>query len=219
MDLSYILTFLQKLSKHNDRAWFEKNKDTYLQSKEYFELFVTKYLEELVNFNPEFAALNAKKLVFRIYRDVRFSKDKSPYKKNMSAGFSPNGKLVQEPGYYLHIEPGKSFIAGGIYMPDAPLLVKIRQEIDYNGEKLEKTLADKKFKKWYGALETEDRLKTTPKGYAIDNPRIELLKNKSFIVSHEFTDAQVKDKKFMRQLVEAAKVMKPLNAFLKEAIS
>ncbi|CAN5206432.1 DUF2461 domain-containing protein [soil metagenome] len=219
MDLSYILSFLQKLAKHNDRVWFEKNKNTYLQSKDYFELFVSKFLEELILFNPEFAALNPKKLAFRIYRDVRFSKDKSPYKNNMGAGFSPNGKLVQEPGYYLHIQPGKSFIAGGMYMPDAPLLAKIRQEIDYNGDKLEKVLADKKFKKWFGALETEYKLKTMPKGYAIDNPRIELLKNRSFIVSHDFTDAQVKDKKFLKQIVEAAKVMKPLNAFLKEAIS
>ena len=104
-------------------------------------------------------------------------------------------------------------------MPDAPMLAKVRQEIDYNGERLEKVLADKKFKKWFGALDTEYKLKTTPKGYGIDNPRIELLKNKSFIVSHDFTDAQVKDKKFMKQIVEAAKVMKQLNGFLKEAIS
>jgi uncharacterized protein (TIGR02453 family) len=219
MDFPYILKFLQALSKHNDRVWFEKNKDTYLKSKDLFEGFVSEFLKELIDLNPEYATLNPKKLIFRIYRDVRFSKDKKPYKINMSAGFSPNGKLVQEPGYYLHIQPGASFIAGGIYMPDAELLSKIRQEIDYNGDRLEKILNDKKFKKWYGQLEAEDRLKTMPKGYSKDNPRIELLKNKSFIVSHSFTDKEVADKKFMKQLVEACKVMKPLNSFLKEAIS
>jgi len=219
MQLEYILTFLEKLAKHNDRVWFEKNKGTYLQSKEYFEVFVAKLLEDLIPYNPEFATLNPKKLIFRIYRDVRFSKDKSPYKNNMSAGFSPNGKLVEEPGYYFQIQPGNCFIAGGIYMPDAEMLGKIRQEIDYNGERLEKILTDKKFKKWYGTLDTEGKLKTMPKGYAKDNPRIELLKNRSFIVSHAFTDAQAKDKKFIKQLVEACNVMRPLTIFLKEALS
>ncbi|NOT75583.1 MAG: DUF2461 domain-containing protein [Cyclobacteriaceae bacterium] len=219
MDFAHIFKFLQSLAKNNDRVWFEKNKPTYLQAKDNFEMFVGKFLDELIRFNPEFATLNPKKLPFRIYRDVRFSKDKSPYKTNMGAGFSPNGKLVQEPGYYLHIQPGGSFFAGGIYMPDASNLAKIRQEIDYNGDKLDKILKDKKLKKWYKGMDDIDKLKTMPKGYAKDHPRIELLKNKSFIVSHYFTDSQVKDKKFIKQLAEAAKALKPMNEFLKEAIA
>lgn len=220
MDFAQILTFLTKLAKNNDRVWFEKNKETYLEAKENFEVIVTKVLEDLAKFSPELGGLNPKKLPFRIYRDVRFSKDKSPYKTNMGAGFSPKGKLVQEPGYYLHIQPGnKSFVAGGIYMPDAPNLSKIRQEVDYNGEKLLKILKDKKFKKWYNGLDDFDKLKTMPKGYSVDNPYIDLLKNKSFIVSHSFTDAQVKDKKFLKNVAEAYKAIKPLNEFLKEAIA
>jgi uncharacterized protein (TIGR02453 family) len=219
MDFNQILTFLTKLARNNDRTWFEKNKETYLIAKENYEVFVGKVLEELIKFNPEFRGLNPKKLPFRIYRDVRFSKDKRPYKTNMGAGFSPNGKLVQEPGYYLHIEPGKSFFAGGIYMPDVPNLSKIRQEIDYNGEKLEKILKDKKFKKWFKELDNIDRLKTMPKGYSFDNPHIDLLKNKSFIVSHPFTDTQVKDKKFLKNIAEVAKATKPMNDFLKDAIA
>src|SRR5882672_9502076 len=160
MDFEQIQKFLQKLAKNNNRDWFEKNKNTYLQAKQNFEDFVGVFLKQLIEFNPGLAGLNPKKLPFRIYRDVRFSKDKKPYKINMSAGFSPNGKLVQEPGYYLHIQPGASFIAGGIYMPEADVLAKIRQEIDYNGDKIENVLNDKKFKKWYGELESEDRLKT-----------------------------------------------------------
>jgi uncharacterized protein (TIGR02453 family) len=219
MDLSQILVFLTKLNKNNDRTWFEKNKGIYLEAKENFELVVEKVLEDLVTFNPELDGLNAKKLPFRIYRDVRFSKDKSPYKTNMGAGFSPNGKLIQEPGYYLHIQPGnKSFVAGGMYMPDPDNLNKIRQEIDYNGEKLDKVMKDKKFKKWFKELDDFDKLKTMPKGYPKDHPRMELLKHKSYIVSHAFTDAQVKDKKFLKNVIEVCKAIKPLNNFLKAAI-
>lgn len=219
MDFSHILKFLQTLSKKNDRGWFEKNKDDYLQAKEEFELFVEKVLEELIKFNRSLAGLNPKKLPFRIYRDVRFSKDKRPYKTNMGAGFSPNGKLVQEPGYYLHIQPGGSFVAGGIYMPDPVNLRKIRQEIDYNGEKLEKILKEKKFKKWFKGFSEFDKLKTVPKGYAKDHPRLDWLKHKTFIVSHAFTDAEVKDKNFLKKITEACKAMKPLIEYLKEAIA
>ncbi len=219
MNLTHILKFLKTLSKNNDRAWFEKNKGDYILAKEEFELFVEKVLEELIKFNRSLAGLNPKKLPFRIYRDVRFSKDKSPYKINMGAGFSPNGKLVQEPGYYLHIQPGGSFVAGGIYMPDPANLSKIRQEIDYNGEKLEKIMKDRKFKKWFKSFSDFDKLKTVPKGYAKDHPRLDWLKHKTFIVSHAFTDAEVKDKNFLKKITEASKTMKPLIEYLKEAIA
>jgi uncharacterized protein (TIGR02453 family) len=219
MDLAHILKFLQKLAKNNNRDWFEKNKGDYLQAKEEFEQFVGAFLTELIKFNPSLAGLNPKKLPFRIYRDVRFSKDKSPYKTNMGAGFSPNGKLVEEPGYYLHLQPGGCFIAGGIYMPNPENLGKIRQEIDYNGDKLEKILKDKTFKKWFKGFDEIDKLKTVPKGYAKDHARLNWLKNKSFIVSHYFGDTEVKDKNFLKKLVERSKAMKPLVEFLKEAIA
>jgi uncharacterized protein (TIGR02453 family) len=106
MKVEYILKFLKDLSRHNDREWFEKNKSRYLEAKVGFEEVVGNVLDELVKFDGGLAGLNPKKLPFRIYRDVRFSKDKRPYKTNMGAGFSPNGRLVQEPGYYLHFEPG-----------------------------------------------------------------------------------------------------------------
>lgn len=219
MDIAQILDFLKKLSKHNDRAWFEKNKDAYLTAKDNFEKLVTAFLAELIKFNPELAGLNPKKLPFRIYRDVRFSKDKSPYKTNMGAGFSPNGKLIEEPGYYIHLEPGRCFIAGGIYMPNPVNLSKVRQEIDYNGERLEKIMKDRKFKKWFKDFSEFDKLKTVPKGYPKDHPRLDWLKHKTFIVSHSFTDVQAKDKEYLKQLVEAAKAMKPLVEFLKEAMA
>lgn len=221
MDFNHILKFLKALAKNNDRGWFEKNKTTYLTSKELFEDFVGNLLKELSKFDKGLSGLNPKKLAFRIYRDVRFSKDKSPYKVNMGAGFSSGGKMIQEPGYYLHIQPGnKSFVAGGLYMPDASNLAKIRQEIDYNFKSFEKVLKNKKFKTWFrDGLDDFDKLKTAPKGYPKDHPHLELLKHKSFIVSHYFTDKEVADKNFLKKVVEACKTVKMLNDFLSEALA
>jgi uncharacterized protein (TIGR02453 family) len=214
-----VLKFLKTLKKNNDREWFEKNKPKYLEAKSDFEGLVSSLLKEFTSFDQGLAGLDPKKLPFRIYRDVRFSKDKRPYKTNMGAGFSPNGKLVQEPGYYIHLEPGKSFIAGGIYMPDAERLSKIRQEIDYNYDRLKKVISNKKFSSLYSAFDDFDKLKTAPKGYPKDHPQIELLKLKSFIVSKEFSDKEVLDGKFVKKAADYAKAIKPLNDFIKEAIS
>jgi uncharacterized protein (TIGR02453 family) len=219
MEFAKILKFLKDLKKNNDRVWFEKNKAKYLDAKQGFEEFIADLLKELSKFDDSVGKLDPKKLPFRIYRDVRFSKDKSPYKTNMGAGVSPNGKLVQEPGYYIHIEPGKSFVAGGIYMPDPENIAKIRQEIDYNAKAFNKILTNKAFKKLYPALDDFDKLKTMPKGYAKDHPQIEFLKHKSFIVSHNYSDKEVMDKKFVKTVAAHAKTIKPLNDFLKEAIA
>lgn len=219
MNFEFILKFLKDLSKNNDRTWFEKNKPRYLEAKQGFEDFIAGLLKEMTKFDEGLAGLDPKKLPFRIYRDVRFSKDKSPYKVNMGAGFSPNGKLVQEPGYYIHVEPGKSFVAGGIYMPDAGNLAKVRQEIDYNADKLMKVMNSKSFKKLFKGFDDFDKLKTMPKGYAKDHPHIELLKHKSFIVSYNYSDKDVTDKKFIKTVAAHAKEIKPLNDFIREAIA
>ncbi len=214
-----ILKFLKSITKNNNREWFEKNKPKYLAAKLHFEDFLESLHKELLTFDDGLAGLNPRKQGFRIYRDVRFSKDKRPYKVNMGAGFSAHGKMDQEPGYYIHIEPGKSFVAGGIYMPDAERLSKIRQEIDYNAGNFVKILKDKKFKKLFPALDDFDKLKTAPKGYPKDHPHLDLLKNKSFVVSHRFTDADVTSKSFVKKVANTCKTLKPLNDFLGEAIA
>lgn len=220
MRVEIILKFLRELARHNDRDWFEKNKSRYLDAKQAFEEVVGALLSELSKFDAGLAGLEPRKLPFRIYRDVRFSKDKRPYKTNMGAGFSPNGRLIQEPGYYLHIEPGnKSFLAGGIYMPDAGNLSKIRQEIDYNPDDLKKIMSDRKFRKLFGDFDEFDKLKTAPKGYPKDHAHIEWLKLKSFIVEMPLTDKQVAEKKFIRVVADGCKVIKPLNDYLRDAIS
>ena len=218
MNLATIQSFLKAIAKNNNRQWFEKSKPKYLEAKTLFDDFVEALHKELLKFDESLAGLNPRKLAFRIYRDVRFSKDKRPYKVNMGAGLSAHGKMEQEPGYYIHIEPGKSFIAGGFYMPNPENLAKIRQEIDYNTKDFLKILNDKKFKKYFTGLDDFDKLKTAPKGYPKDHPHIDLLKNKRFIVTHYFTDKEVLDKKFVKTAAEVAKAIKPLNDFLLNAI-
>ena len=213
------LAFLKSLSKNNDREWFEKNKPKYLAAKEEFEVFISGLLIELAKFDGTLSGLDPKKFIFRIYRDVRFSKDKRPYKTNFGAGISSSGKKgLGRPGYYLHIEPGgKSFVAGGLYMPETEVLANVRQEIDYNGEELKKIFSAKKFKGLYKDFWDEDKLKTMPKGYAKDHKFIEWLKLKSFIVTHEIPDSAVTNKKFIKTVADAFKTLKPLNDFLKQA--
>lgn len=218
MDLEIVLKFLSGLAKNNNREWFEKNKPKYLEAKAVFDEYVAAQLDELLKFDEALAALDPKKLTFRIYRDVRFSKNKSPYKTNFGAAFSPVGKGLGTPGYYLHVEPGgKSFVAGGLYMPEAENLAKVRQEIDYNGAALAKILKGKKFTELYGTLNEDDKLKRPPKGYAEDNPYIEWLKLKSFLVTHPLKDQALKDKKILKSVTSSFKVIKPLNDFLREA--
>jgi uncharacterized protein (TIGR02453 family) len=215
------LEFLKKLNKNNNRDWFEKNKPKYLVAKASFEDFLEAFHSKLILFEENLASLNPRKQGFRIYRDVRFSKDKSPYKINMGAGFSTHGKMDQEPGYYVHIQPNnQSFVAGGFYMPDAPNLAKIRQEIDYNSTFFGKILADKKFKKAFPkGLDSFDRLKTAPKGFEKDHPHLDWLKNKSFVVSHQFADKELLDKRFPQKVAEVCKTIKPFNDFLQQAIT
>lgn len=219
MNFDLILKFLKSLAKNNNREWFEKNKPKFLEAKQNFEDFLEEFHAELLKIDEGLAGLNPRKQAFRIYRDVRFSKDKSPYKINMGAGFSPNGKMMQEPGYYIHIEPGKSFLAAGLYQPDPANLARVRHEIDYNAKVFLNILSDKNFKKYFDGLDDFDRVKTAPKGYAKDHPQIEFLKNKSFVASHTFTDEEVKDKMFVKKAASAARSIKPLNDFLKEAIA
>lgn len=220
MNFKKTFDFLKKLSRNNNREWFEKNKPTYLEVKEEFEAFVADVLHEMIRFDESLAGLDPGKLTFRIYRDIRFSKDKTPYKTFLSAGMSASGKGTGIPGYYFQIEPGnKSMVASGLYLPIADKLSQIRQEIDYNGDSLQEIVTEKKFRKIFGRLWDEDKLKTMPKGYPKDHPHIEYLKLKSFMVTHTFSDADVLHKNFIKQLVESMRVAKPLNDFLTEGLA
>ncbi len=213
------LRFLSSLKKNNNKDWFDNHKTDYLVAKENMETTIGELIKEIAKFDKPIADLTAKSCVFRIYKDVRFAKDKTPYKTNMGASINAGGKKAIEPGYYLHIEPGNSFLAGGMWMPPGDVLKKIRQEIDYNSKPLKKTLSNPAFKKFYGGLSPEYKLKTTPKGYDKEHPEIELLRYNSFIVWHQFTDKAITSKTFVKEVAKGAKIMKPFLDYLKVSIS
>jgi uncharacterized protein (TIGR02453 family) len=220
MDFNGILDFLKKLKRNNNREWFEKNKPKYLEVKDVFDVFVADLLEQMIAFDSSLAGQDPKKLTFRIYRDVRFSKDKTPYKSHVSAAFSSVGKGMGKPGYYFQLEPGnKSFVGIGMFQPVPEYLTQIRQEIDYNGDKLAAIVKEKKFKSNFTKFWDEDALKNAPKGYPKDHPHADWLRLRSFIVTHEFKDSEVTDKKFVKKLTEVMRSGKPLNDFLGEAIA
>ncbi len=211
------LSFLDQLARNNNKPWFEKNKDAYMAAKEDFELFVSTVIAGLSALDPAFKQLTAKDCVMRIYRDVRFSKDKSPYKLNFGAGFSSGGKKFPGAGYYLHVEPGKCFAGGGIWQPEGPMLKAIRQEIDYGFEEFKRVVEAKDFKTNFSQIDGEKLVKV-PMGYGEDNPAIEYLRLKSFTVSGNLTDAEMTRKTAATSVCEMFAAMKPFVDFLNRAV-
>ena len=212
------LKFLKQLAKNNQKEWFDANRKTYETSKAEFEAIVKSVIDKSVLFDPKLAGLEAKKCLFRINKDVRFSKDKSPYKLNMGASINPGGKKSEIPGYYIHVEPGKSFLAGGSYQPMPDVLAAIRQEIDYNTAEFKKLLNAKDFKTYFKELEQEGKLKTAPKGYDKNHPEISLLQHKNFIMVHQLKDEDVLNKNFPAYAAKVFKAMLPMNEFLRGCI-
>jgi uncharacterized protein (TIGR02453 family) len=180
---SSTLQFLRNLEKNNNREWFNENKTLYQEAQQDVISFVEKLIEEMADFDEEMGKLEAKKSVFRIYRDTRFSKDKTPYKTNFGAGLGM-GKGNKISGYYLHIEPGKSFLAGGVYKPEPSVLKTIRQEISAFGDEFKAILEQDEFRNYFRGLSVEDKLKKVPQGFEKDDKMAEYLKLKHFIVTH-----------------------------------
>ncbi len=213
------LDFLKKLKSNNNRDWFEKNRLRYDAAKADVETNVESIITSIRQFDPRITAdITAKKCLFRIYRDVRFSKDKRPYKNNLGASINPGGKKAIAPGYYFHVEAGGAFLAGGIWQPPAPELAKIRQEIDYNFDEFNKIVTHKSFRKYFGSLDQDDKLVTCPKGYPKDHPAIDFLKLKSFVVVAELSDKEILSKQFSKTATAVFNAMLPLNKFLQRAI-
>jgi uncharacterized protein (TIGR02453 family) len=211
------LTFLNSLKDNNNRDWFLKNRTAYLEAKNNFETFVQNLINEIIEIEPIMKGLEVKSCVYRINRDIRFSNDKSPYKSHLGAFIVRGGKQNSDrfAGYYIHIEPGQSIIAGGAYMPPAPWLSAIREKIDEAPEKLLKIINSKDFLKYFGTLDGE-KLKKAPKGYPSDHPNIELLKYKSYLVVNKVTNDFVLSEKYFDHTMGVIKAMKPLNDFLND---
>lgn len=211
--------FLKKLKKNNNRDWFNANKDLYEDARYDFEVLVFDLIQKAAEFDESVSGVEPKSCLFRIYRDVRFSKNKSPYKTNFAADIQPGGRKSSRAGYYVHIEPGSCMLAGGIYMPPPERLMAIRKFIADNHKEFDRIINAKDFKKEFKQLwQSEDRLKTIPKGFEKDHPAAEILKNKSFIVLHELDDAKIFSNKFVNHAARVFKAMQPFNSFLNRAI-
>lgn len=208
-----VFEFLKNLTRNNSREWFTENKHWYTESQQNVISFLEDLIREMSGFDEELAKIDAKKSLFRIYRDTRFSKDKIPYKTNFGASLGM-GKGSQKGGYYLHLEPGKSFIAGGIYMPESSVLKELRKEISLYAEDFLAVINDKEFKKYFPELDQEEKLKKIPQGFEKDDPMAEYLKLKNFIVVYGLKDEEVFAKNAVKNLTGTFKLMKPLNDFL-----
>ena len=211
------LDFMTSLSHNNNRDWFIKNKPLYLNAKENYESLIQVIINKITDFDPILKGLEVKNCVYRINRDIRFSNDKSPYKTHFGAFIVRGGKKNADKfaGYYIHVEPGKSIIAGGAYVPPTPWLSAIREKIDTEPETLLKIINSKDFKKYFGKVDGE-KLKKAPKGYPSDHPNIDLLRLKSFLVVNEVNDALVLSDKYLNHTINVLQVMKPFNDFLSE---
>lgn len=217
---SNTLTFIKKLTKNNNKPWFEENRHLFNEAKENFENLVKNIITAFGKIDPDIAPLEAKNCIFRQYRDIRFSQDKTPYKQHMGASFDRGGKKSGFAGYYLHIEPGnKSMAGGGIWMPEAEQLKKIRQEIDYSWDEFHSIINQPDFKNVYGDLEQgEFKLSREPKGYEKDNPAIEYLKLKSLVATQTLTYDDLVSKDLLQKIVAAFTTLMPLIKFINRSL-
>jgi uncharacterized protein (TIGR02453 family) len=216
------LKFLKDLKKNNDREWFEKNRKAYESAKEDMAKLVDDVVKQFGKKEKDIASLTAKECVYRINRDVRFSKNKAPYKNNMAASLIKGGKKSVNAGYYIQIQPGgESFIGGGRYMVEPLELKKIRQEIDYSWDEFNKIINNKKFKATYGELERGEgmALSREPKGYEKDNPAIEYIKLKSFVATVSLSDEDLVSKDLVKKITTALETLQPLIIFLNRALN
>ncbi|MBW8889324.1 MAG: DUF2461 domain-containing protein [Fibrobacteres bacterium] len=210
--------FLIDLKKHNDRDWFQAHKERYLAAKADFETLVGEVIRAISAFDKSIEHIDPAKCTFRIFRDARFSKDKSPYKTNMGAHIGvAEKKFQQKAGYYLHLEPGNCFLGGGAYRPEAAWLKAIREAIAEDGKFFRGVINAAAFKKQFGSMSGET-LKKAPQGYPPEHPHIELLKHKDFLAMKTLKDADLLKPAFVKEAAAAFKALVPFNRFLNDVL-
>jgi len=212
-----IYNFLLELRENNNRNWFHANKKKYEQAKKDFQLFVELCIEQIKDIDPDISGLNAKDCMFRIFRDVRFSNDKRPYKTNFGAFLAKNGRKSRFGGYYIHIEPEQCFLGGGCYMPATNVLKAIRTEIYHHPDEFRNLIENKKFVQHFPELYGE-KLKTAPRGFPKDFKDIDLLNYKHYAVSKAINDELVLSNQFSAEIENTFKTLYPLNRFLNEIV-
>jgi uncharacterized protein (TIGR02453 family) len=213
------LNFLKQLEQNNNREWFQANKRSFEAAQDNVTALAGYLIGEIGKFDPAVASLEPKSCVFRIYRDIRFSKDKSPYKTNLGAYISPGGRKSMQPGYYIHIQPGQCFIAAGKHMPDASELLKIRTTIETDPKAFKKIVEKRSFVENFGELHGE-RLSRPPKGFGEDSPVVEYLKLKSYTVVRDYRNNKlITSSDFPKAMVKDFKAMFPLVDYLRRALA
>ena len=214
------LQFLDDLKANNNREWFLDNKKRYETFKKDYHQLVADFLDAMKPLDPSLEMLEVKNCTFRINRDIRFSKDKSPYKSHLGVWLSSGAKGMNRSGYYVQLEKGASFIAGGLYSPEAEDLKKMRKEIAFFHDDLEEILNEKDFKKEFGDFDRNENntLKNPPRGYEKDHPAIEFLKLKSFEATQKFDISEVTKKDFVAKMSKKLIALKPLNDFINRAL-
>lgn len=216
----YLLDFLEDLKLNNNKDWFQANQDRYKIFKENYLELTKEILTELSTKDTRLQNLEPKKCMFRINRDIRFSKDKSPYKTNVGMWFSTSSNHKNAPGYYVHIDSNQCFIAGGVYCPETDELKKIRNEIAFFHEDLQSILKEKKFVSNFKELDFDEKntLKTAPKGIEKDHPALEYLKLKSYTATKNFSVKEFLNNDFVKNTSQSLLVLKPMNDFLSRAL-
>ena len=205
--------FLERLRENNNRDWFAKHKPQYDLIAKENKIFFNQIYSELQKHD------NLKDIhIFRIYNDVRFSKDKSPYKTNFGAGYS-RVKPMLRGGYYIHLEQNKSFVGGGFWSPNSTDLLRIRKEFEMDTTEIEKITSDKTFVKYFGKLEGENGVKTAPKGFDKNHPAIDLIKKKQYVVKREFSDKEVLSDKFQKEVIATFLAMRPFFDYMSEVLT
>ena len=210
------LLFLQQLRRNNNKAWFDAHRSAYEQARGNVLALVDSFIKQQAKRDGSIAHLSANECLFRINRDVRFSKNKDPYKTNFGAYICRGGKKSGLAGYYIHVEPGASFIGGGVWMPQPEALKKIRQEIDYNWEEFRDLLHQPTYRKAFGDLYTGEnqKLSRVPRPYRADHPAADYLKLKSFVALRDVTDAELTAPSFPKLLQSTMAALEPLLHFL-----
>ncbi|MDD5507136.1 MAG: DUF2461 domain-containing protein [Bacteroidales bacterium] len=215
MNTEKILEFLGELKQNNTREWFSENKSRFEVVRSDFEAFINRLIPEVYKFDPGIGLVSARDCMFRIYKDIRFSKDKSPYKTNFGAFIAENGRKSVKAGYYVHLDSEESFLGGGMYMPSPDILRRVRQEIYFNAEALNRILEEKDFREIYGGIhDMEDKLKNPPRDYPVDFRYIELLKHKSYSVWHTLSPDALKSGTLLEDIACKFSAMAPFNAYL-----
>ncbi|MCL2040829.1 MAG: DUF2461 domain-containing protein [Bacteroidales bacterium] len=215
MNTSTVFNFLEQLSRNNNREWFTEHKALYLQAKEEVEKIIHAVGQQLVEIDPALQGFTEpSQVLFRIYRDVRFAKDKQLYKTHFGCFFASGGKKTELGGYYLHLQPQNSFVSGGVWCPQPAVLKKIRQEILYNTDTFLRIFNAPAFKTFFPKLDEEDMLQRIPTGFPTDFQHGHLLRHRHYTVSTPLADDVVVSDKLIPNIIQRFKAIKPFNAFL-----